>query len=284
MVATACTPASWPRFRRVSSSGKEDGSPIAFVLSRNLHRRHLDESQRAVIAARAKVMFKKEAAERERATRFGSRTANPSGEGHDEQKPLVPSGGANLHRPQRSNDQAGEVLNVSARLVAVASRVLIAGDEQLVAAIEDGLVTVSDAAGILELPKDKQREAVALVRSGKARTLRQAVEPWLSSRLREKSGSGSESEARTLTNSATQGASPSRARRDTGKPTVSVRQLRRACQRFALGHEKLCREIDNAAEACGGPNDHTRRARENLSLALRAMQSCLQQFARPKPK
>jgi hypothetical protein len=28
------------------------GSPLAFVLSRNVHRRHLDESQRAVVAAK----------------------------------------------------------------------------------------------------------------------------------------------------------------------------------------------------------------------------------------
>jgi hypothetical protein len=57
---------------------------------------------------------------------------------------------------------------------------------------------------------------------------------------------------------------------------------RRACQRFLAGHDRLCREIDRAADACGGSNDHTRRARESLSVALRAMQSCLQQFDRPK--
>jgi hypothetical protein len=33
------------------------GSPLAFVLSRNLHRRHLNESQRSIIGARAKGMF-----------------------------------------------------------------------------------------------------------------------------------------------------------------------------------------------------------------------------------
>lgn len=261
-----------------------DGSPLAFVLSRNLHRRHLDESQRAIIAARAKGMFKKEAAERERATRFGSRTLTRSPEGRDGQKSRVSPGGANLHRPQRSNSQAGTMLNISARLVAVASRVLAAGDEQLIAAIEAGLITVSDAAAILDLPKDKQCEAVALVASGQARTLRQAVEPGFSSRLREKSGS-STSEPGTLTSSATHGVTPPRAASDGEKPTVSLRQLRRACQRFTTGHEKLCREIESAAEACGGPNDHTRRAREGLFVALRAMQSCLLEFSRrERPK
>lgn len=55
-----------PRF--VESDGV--GSPLALVLSRNLHRRHLNEGQRAIIAARAKGMFEEEAAERERAHQF----------------------------------------------------------------------------------------------------------------------------------------------------------------------------------------------------------------------
>ena len=40
--------------------------PIAYVLSKNLHRRHLDESQRAVVAARAKTLFEGAAKERQR--------------------------------------------------------------------------------------------------------------------------------------------------------------------------------------------------------------------------
>ena len=47
------------------------GSPLGFVLARNLHRRHLNEGQRALIAAQAKAMFEEEAAARERAGQFG---------------------------------------------------------------------------------------------------------------------------------------------------------------------------------------------------------------------
>ncbi|HET6882661.1 MAG TPA: hypothetical protein VFI31_21010 [Pirellulales bacterium] len=245
-----------------------EGSPLAFVLSRNLHRRHLDESQRAVIAARAKVMFKKEATDRDRANRLSSRAKSSANEPDDEQNSRVPANGANLHRWQRVNAKAGVVLNVSARLVATATRVLAAGDEELIAAVETGLVSVSDAAAILELPKDKQRQAVAAVHSGNARTLRQAVEL-------------------SLTGGPPAGGEPAapQVSPDAEPPKVSVRQLRRACQRFTAGHAKLCRDIDRAAQACGGANDHTRRAFEALSVALRAMQTCLQEFApRVRPK
>jgi hypothetical protein len=45
----------------------ECGSPLAFVVARNLHRRHLTESQRALVAARLKPLFEEEARQREAA-------------------------------------------------------------------------------------------------------------------------------------------------------------------------------------------------------------------------
>lgn len=232
-----------------------EGSPLALVLSLNLHRRHLDESQRSLIAVRAKELFKQEAAEREHATRFGGRRKNHHNGLADEQKPRISSGGANLHRPERSNAKAAAALNVSARLVAVATRVVEEGDEQLVEAVREGEVTVSDASSVLDLPKERQREAVARVRSGDARTVRQA--------------------AKQLTRSPLD---------DDAKPALRARELRRACQRFTAGYERLFREIENAAWACG-PNAHTPRAHEALTFAQCAMQACLAEFGRPaRPK
>ncbi|MGH7139552.1 MAG: hypothetical protein ACREHD_27720 [Pirellulales bacterium] len=151
------------------------GSPLAFVLSRNLHRRHLAESQRAIIAARAKEMFKHEATECVRAHQFGSPSGNAAAWKLDEQKPGVSSACANLRKPIGADGRAAALLNVSARSVTTASRVLASGDKQLIEAVEVGEIAVSDAAAIVELGKPRQREALALVRSGKARTLRDAA-------------------------------------------------------------------------------------------------------------
>ena len=239
------------------------GSPIAFVLSRNLHRRHLSESQRSVVAAKAKEMFKEEAAERQRGQCFGSPAKNPSNEVRDDKKTRLSPVCADLHRPGPSNDKAGMMFNVSARMVALASRVLAEGDEQLVAAIESGLVTVSDAATVLHLPKEQQREAAAKVRSGKFRLLQHAIEP------------------------APRHTAPSSEQPfddDDDEPMPNRHQLRRAFKRFAEMQDKLVHEVDTAAVACGGPNDFTHRAREHLAQALRAMHECLNHYGRRRAK
>ena len=45
----------------------ECGSPLAFVVARNLYRRHLTESQRALVAARLKPLFEERARQRQTA-------------------------------------------------------------------------------------------------------------------------------------------------------------------------------------------------------------------------
>lgn len=109
--------------------GDESGL-VGFVVSLNLHRRHLDESQRAMVAGKL----------------------------------------ANLpaHRPAGSapigavtQDSAAELLNVGRRSVQRAREVLDNGAPELVAAVERGEVSVSAAASVAEAPKDRQVEIVA---------------------------------------------------------------------------------------------------------------------------
>jgi len=107
--------------------------PVGFVVSLNLHRRHLDESQRGVVARRLATV------------RQGARTD------------LEPR--ANL--PEVTQEQAAELLNVGLRTVKTAGRVLDNGDPSLVSAVERGEVSVSAAADVAELPKEQQREIVA---------------------------------------------------------------------------------------------------------------------------
>lgn len=139
-----------PRFVTVESD--EIGSPTKFVLSLNLLRRHLDESQRAMVGARAKPLFEAEAAARSRANlRVGS---------------AVPEC-ANLHTRDvpvigRVAALAAAQVSVSPRSVEHAAKVLAHGAPALVAAVDRGEVTVSTAAEIARaLPVAEQAELVA---------------------------------------------------------------------------------------------------------------------------
>jgi phage N-6-adenine-methyltransferase len=101
----------------------------AFVISANLRRRHLDESQRAMVAARLATM------------RQGERTDL-----------------AQIRA--RSQADAARELSVSRTSVQSASRVLNDGVPELVKAVDRGDVAVSTAAEIAKLPEDEQRERV----------------------------------------------------------------------------------------------------------------------------
>jgi hypothetical protein len=228
------------------------GSPVAFVMSRNLHRRHLNESQRSIVGARAKDMYAEEAAERKAATQFAEGNAGRPRDENDDEKHRQITVSANLRSPLTADAQAAKLLNVSPRSITFASRILESGDEQVIAAIEQGDITVSDAASVIALPKPKQREALDEVRHGRARTLRQAA------KIQEE-----EEEAQTA---------PAR---QIGDELFSRKRLRIECKRFAIDLDKLLKRVDTVAMACGGPNDYTRRARECLSVALRAIQECL---------
>lgn len=106
------------------------GSVVAYVVSLNLHRRHLDESQRALVAARIATL--------------------PQGARTD-------LGSIDL----RSQPEASELLNVSVPSVKRARVVLDHGAPELVRAVEQRRVAVSTAATLASVPGAEQREIVA---------------------------------------------------------------------------------------------------------------------------
>jgi ParB-like chromosome segregation protein Spo0J len=104
-----------------------------YVLDMNLRRRHLDASQRALIAARLA-------------------TIAHGGDRRSEQA-------ANLPVPTQA--EAAERLNVSERSVRDAVKVRDHGAPELVAAVERGDVPVSKAARIASLPKERQAAKIS---------------------------------------------------------------------------------------------------------------------------
>jgi ParB-like chromosome segregation protein Spo0J len=106
----------------------EGPDPVAYVVSLNIKRRHLDESQRGMVAAKLATL------------RDGQRADLVEG---------LPIG------------RASEMLNVGERTVARAREIIDHGAPELVRAVEQGAVSVSAAADIATQPVDEQREIVA---------------------------------------------------------------------------------------------------------------------------
>jgi hypothetical protein len=105
------------------------------ALSLNLHRRHLNESQRAMVGGRlAKLLIAREK-----------------------------NSAANLQRRSVSRiyEKAARQVNVSLRSVAYAIKVLDHGCPELIAAVQSGGFKVFPAAGLADLPRDRQIEEIA---------------------------------------------------------------------------------------------------------------------------
>lgn len=118
-----------PHFREWKGEG---GSPVAFVLSENCHRRHLTASQRAAIAVDALPLFEQEAKERHRAL---SGTRGQPGEVVANVPPPAP----------KSREQAAQLTGAGARYVQEAKAVKEA-DPELFAQVRAGQVTLRTAA------------------------------------------------------------------------------------------------------------------------------------------
>jgi hypothetical protein len=125
----------------------EGADPLGFVLSMNLVRRHLNESQRALVAADVATM------------RQGERTD------------LEPS--ANL--PKVSQTKASELFNISTRSVTDAKRVKQEAQPEVVKAVRDGHLAVSAAAKLSQESVPIQRQVAAKVVSGEVKTVTEAL-------------------------------------------------------------------------------------------------------------
>lgn len=125
-----------PRFIEFDGATARPGAipvdPLAYVLSKNLHRRHLSESQRAMVAAKLANM--------KQGTRTDLRHS------------------ANL--PEVSQSEAAESCKVSERSVRSAREVIEHGAHELREAVESGEVSVSAAAAIARTMTPDEQTAI----------------------------------------------------------------------------------------------------------------------------
>jgi len=113
----------------------------AFVVSLNIHRRHLTESQRAMAAAKLANM----------PAHRPIKSANLQTFFDDEPSKPVPM----------AQGEAAKLLNVSPRTVATAKKVQEEAPAEIVHAVESGKISVSLAAKVVELPEAAQAEIIA---------------------------------------------------------------------------------------------------------------------------
>lgn len=125
----------------------EEAFDLAITL--NLHRRHLDDSQRAMAAARARGLFEEQA--RERMSMGGRATQGD------------PDALANLRTADvgRADEHAAKLMDVSPRSVMSARIVLATAIPELQERVDQGLTAVSTAAELARAPAEQQQEIVA---------------------------------------------------------------------------------------------------------------------------
>jgi DNA-binding transcriptional regulator YdaS (Cro superfamily) len=111
----------------------EGGDPVAHVVALNLTRRHMSESQRAMVAAKIATLGH----------------GRPRKERTSAEKPSIEG---------FSQDQAAAMLNVSRPSVERAVQVIRKAVPEAVAAVERGTLAVSSAVGMVDLEPDQQRE------------------------------------------------------------------------------------------------------------------------------
>lgn len=112
----------------------DDADPVQYVLSHNLHRRHLTESQRAMVGARLRDIYDQQAAER-RQSGLKKGTEIPVSDNWRQRENLG-----------KSSEKAGKAVAVSGQSIDRATKVLKEGTLEQIAAVDHGKVSVSKAA------------------------------------------------------------------------------------------------------------------------------------------
>lgn len=148
-------------------------SLVAFVMSLNLHRRHLNESQRAMLAAHAAELMEEEARHRQIAQLKKGGAPLVSIDTNGKTK-------GNLNKTNRSRDKAAAAANVSAPSVARAQKVRKKGGKALVDAVQSGKISVTKAASLVgkspeEIRKAIEGEKAEVKRKAKRSALRDAL-------------------------------------------------------------------------------------------------------------
>lgn len=132
--------------------GKEEDLP-GFIISMNMHRRHLNESQRAMLGAKIIEVYEAEAKKRK-----GKRTDLAAD--------------LSTGKKHRSSEDAAKVVKTSPRSVESAKKVMKRGTPELVGAVESGKIPVSAAEKIADEPPEEQKRLLGLPKQDRVKQLK----------------------------------------------------------------------------------------------------------------
>jgi len=143
----------------------EGDDPVRWVLSLNFHRRHLSESQKAVVGARAERLIaereaRARAAERPPVEEEAPEDATVEADATDDEAsdaPLPPLRAADFKKARQS---AAALVNVSERAIARGRQLLDKAVPELVDAVERGDVAMSVAETVAALEPERQSALV----------------------------------------------------------------------------------------------------------------------------
>lgn len=137
-------------------------SPAAYVLSANLHRRHLTAIQRAALAVRVEAFFAEEARERQRT----GKSADGAAGGRGRKKPSVQNAPEVSEDAGRARARAARSVGAGVRGAAVLSSIRRSAPDVFAAVEAGALGRVSDAAAVARLPGTQRAEVLRRVSGG----------------------------------------------------------------------------------------------------------------------
>jgi N6-adenosine-specific RNA methylase IME4 len=150
-----------PRTREL----KTCASPTAFVVSANLHRRHLSSAQRSTCAAEALPMFEAEARARQRAAGAAQGAHGVEGGRGKRKTPCAPKDRKGFRAPP-ARDVAANTFHVGKTQVEAMAKIRDKAPDVFAAVKSGAIGTVADAVRVGRLAPEKRTAVLSAIKSG----------------------------------------------------------------------------------------------------------------------